>query len=184
MSAGIRKLAERVAKAAAGVALAALGFAAQAQEATYVGEAKCLSCHNTENDHFGDTQHARAFRGNPKNEREKRVCETCHGPGSKHVAKTGDPALIIKFTRDSGTPIETKNAQCLSCHGGGQRQHWPGSTHAQNLVACSDCHAPMERRSKNGLLRRPRSPRPASPATSSSAPSSSAARTCPCSRAR
>ena len=150
-----------VAKAARSAAmglLAALAFAvgtASAQQATYVGEAKCLSCHNQENAHFSDTQHARAFRGNPKNEREKQVCEACHGPGSRHVAKSGDKAAIIGFMKEWGTPIEAQNGQCLGCHGGGQRQHWASSTHDTNKVACSDCHAPMEKHSKNGLLRRP-----------------------------
>ena len=142
-----------------GAAIALLGTLAwagpaHAQDATYVGEAKCLACHNTENDHFKDTQHARAFRGNPKNAREKTVCEACHGPGSKHVAKTGDKTTIIAFTRESATPIAQQNEQCNSCHGGAQRQHWANSTHDLNKVSCSDCHAPMERHSKNGLLRK------------------------------
>ncbi|MBL0142149.1 MAG: DmsE family decaheme c-type cytochrome [Betaproteobacteria bacterium] len=151
---------KHVATWARGAAIALIGLLgwalpAKAQEATYVGEAKCLSCHDTENQHFRDTQHARAFRGNPKNQREKYVCEACHGPGSKHVSKSSDKTAIISFTKESGTPIQTMNAQCLSCHGGGQRQHWAASTHELNNIACSDCHAPMERRSVNGLLRKP-----------------------------
>ncbi|HEX4944303.1 MAG TPA: DmsE family decaheme c-type cytochrome [Usitatibacteraceae bacterium] len=131
------------------------GVVARAQEAEYVGEARCITCHEANNRHFTETPHARAFRGNPKNDLERRVCEACHGPGSKHVANAADKSAPIRFTRQSATPVETMNAQCLQCHGGGQRQHWPGSAHAQNLVACSDCHAPMERRSTDGLLRRP-----------------------------
>lgn len=157
MNIGMQRFTGALRHAAASLLAAAFGLtgaAALAQEATYVGEAKCLSCHNTENDHFRDTQHARAFRGNPKNEREKRVCEACHGPGSRHVAKSGDKTALIGFTKEWGTPIEVQNGQCLGCHGGGQRQHWPGSTHDTNKVACSDCHAPMERHSTRGLLRK------------------------------
>ena len=124
-----------------------------AQEATYVGEATCTNCHTDDNAHFSDTVHAKAFRLNPKNERQKRGCEACHGPGSKHVAKTAEKGTIIGFTRDWGTPVDVQNAQCLGCHSGGQRLHWPGSAHALNVVACSDCHAPMARFSRNGLLR-------------------------------
>ena len=157
MRIGTGGLAATACKAVAWVLFVALGLQgadAVAQDATYVGEAKCLTCHDTENQHFRDTQHARAFRTNPKNDLEKKVCEACHGPGSKHVAATGDKSTIIRFTNDGVTPIETMNAQCLNCHGGGQRQHWPGSAHEGNRVACSDCHAPMERHSKNGLLRK------------------------------
>jgi hypothetical protein len=50
-------------------------------EATYVGEKTCIKCHDVEAKHFGHTQHAKAFRQNPRNELEGRVCEACHGPG-------------------------------------------------------------------------------------------------------
>jgi DmsE family decaheme c-type cytochrome len=145
-------------KAAASVLLAFLGLSsltAQAQAATNVGEARCLTCHKAENEHFSDTYHARIFRGNPKTAQERLVCEACHGPGSKHVEKTGDKTTIIAFTRGSATPIPVQNAQCLNCHGGAQRQHWSGSAHERNNLACSDCHAPMEKRSRSGLLRKP-----------------------------
>ena len=61
--------------------VANLATPAVAQDATYVGEAKCVSCHTDDNAHFTYTLHAKTFRANPKNEREKRGCEACHGPG-------------------------------------------------------------------------------------------------------
>jgi len=153
------RIAASAARAAAALLVAFLGMAGspagRAQEATFVGEAKCLTCHKAEDEHISDTYHARVFRGNPKNAREKLVCEACHGPGSKHVEKAGDTSLIISFTRESRTPIAVQNGQCLGCHGGGQRQHWGGSAHERNNVACSDCHTPMEKRSRTGLLRKP-----------------------------
>ncbi len=135
--------------------LCAASAGAGLPEAAFVGEAKCLTCHEAKNRHFSRTAHARAFRENPRNDLERRVCEACHGPGSAHVANAADKSAPIRFTRESGSPIETMNARCQLCHGGGQRQHWPGSAHARALVACSDCHAPMERRSAAGLLSRP-----------------------------
>ena len=42
-------------------------------EATYVGEKTCIKCHDIESGHFGHTQHAKAFRQNPRNELEGRV---------------------------------------------------------------------------------------------------------------
>jgi DmsE family decaheme c-type cytochrome len=125
-------------------------------DATYVGEKVCAECHRVENNHFGHTTHAKAFRENPKNDLEKRVCEACHGPGSKHADKNNNKnrAFIVGFTREWRTPIAQQNEVCMSCHKGGQRLHWGGSVHATNDVACSDCHNPMVRLSKNGLLKK------------------------------
>lgn len=124
-----------------------------APAATYVGEAVCLRCHAVEAGHFGHTLHARAFRLNPRSERERQVCEACHGPGSRHAANAADRQGIVGFTRAWGTPVEVQNAQCLDCHQGRQRIYWPGSAHASNRVACSDCHNPMARFSATGLRR-------------------------------
>ena len=142
--------------AAVGVVLAIGGLlpgASFAEDAAYVGDGKCIACHVDDSRHYSHTRHAKIFRLNPKTERERRGCEACHGPGSKHVANALDKSAIIGFTRDWGTPIEVQNAQCLGCHEGGQRIYWAGSPHAQNRIACSDCHSPMARLSKNGLMR-------------------------------
>ena len=123
--------------------------------AGYVGEKVCASCHAAENAHFGHTTHARAFRQNPRSERERQVCEACHGPGSRHVANATDRSALIGFTREWGTPVDKQNAQCLICHRGQQRIYWPGSAHASNQVACSDCHNTMAQFSASGLLKKP-----------------------------
>ncbi len=119
-----------------------------------VGEQRCVECHDTEKALFGHTQHAKAFRENPRNDTEKAVCEACHGPGSLHVLDTANKSKIIGFTKEWGTAIEKQNAQCLNCHQGGQRLHWPGSIHATNKLGCSDCHNPMARFSANGLMKK------------------------------
>jgi DmsE family decaheme c-type cytochrome len=126
-------------------------------EATYVGEKVCIKCHDVEDKHFGHTLHAKVFRLNPKNAVEARVCEACHGPGSLHVPRDDhkNRNYLIGFTREWGTPVKEQNAVCLSCHTGGQRLHWPGSTHDTNQIACSDCHNTMARFSAQGLLRSP-----------------------------
>jgi DmsE family decaheme c-type cytochrome len=124
---------------------------ATAEEATYIGEKACISCHGQENRHFSETLHAKVFRLNPRNDQERRVCEACHGPGSLHAKNTKDKTLLVGFTKNWGTPVEKINAQCLACHQGGNRLHWPGSIHAGNQVACSDCHNPMEKVSPNSL---------------------------------
>jgi len=138
--------------AAATALVAALATPALAQQATYIGEKACLECHGQENRHFTDTLHAKTFRLNPKNDRERQVCESCHGPGSLHAKTTKDKSLIIGFTKGWGTPVQTQNATCLNCHQGGNRLHWPGSTHAGNQLGCADCHNTMEKVSATGLL--------------------------------
>ena len=139
--------------------LALLAFPHRAQaippEATYAGEKTCIKCHDIEARHFSHTRHAKAFRQNPRNELEGRVCEACHGPGSLH-AKRGNEKIrdyLVGFTRDWGTPLEEQNAACMSCHKGGERLHWAGSAHDSAKVACSDCHNAMGRFSATGLLR-------------------------------
>ena len=126
--------------------------------AIYVGEAVCIACHAPQNAQFTHTQHANAFRLNPKNEREKLSCEACHGPGSNHLKDPASPAnhaSLVGFTREWGTPVAQQNAMCLTCHQGGQHMFWPGSTHATNDLSCSDCHNPMAKVTATGLLRKP-----------------------------
>jgi DmsE family decaheme c-type cytochrome len=122
--------------------------------AKYTGEKGCIECHGQESAHFKETLHSKVFHLNPKNERERQVCEACHGPGSLHAKDTKNKSLIIGFTKAWNTPIETQNGQCLNCHQGGNRLHWPGSTHATNKLGCADCHNPMEKISANSLLAR------------------------------
>jgi DmsE family decaheme c-type cytochrome len=145
-----------VAPAAASAVEAAVPVAAPQASATakYVGEKVCINCHDVENKNFTHTLHAKVFRENPRTEMEKQVCEACHGPGSLHAKKTKDHSLLIGFTREWGTAIETQTAQCLTCHKGGNRLNWSGSTHASNKISCSDCHNPMAKFSANSALRK------------------------------
>jgi DmsE family decaheme c-type cytochrome len=122
-------------------------------DAVYVGEKVCLECHEHADTHYSHTLHAKVFRNNPRSPQEAEVCEACHGPGSRHAQETWDKRLIIGFTRNWETPVAVQNAQCLSCHQGGQRLHWVGSTHDTNKVACSDCHNPMVKGSLTGALK-------------------------------
>jgi len=145
---------------AMGLALALLGAGlarAAPPEARYVGEKTCLKCHDIEDRHFGHTRHAKVFRQNPRNERERQVCEACHGPGSLHAERGNhkNRDYLTGFTRNWGTPVEKQNAACLSCHQGGERLHWSGSAHDTQKLACSDCHNTMGRFSARGLLKKP-----------------------------
>lgn len=102
--------------------------------ARYVGEKRCGECHDTERELFGHTQHAKAFRSNPRDDVERALCEACHGPGSLHVANSNDKSRIIGFSKDWGTPVSVQNAKCLGCHSG-------GPTRGEALFEpCIGCH--------------------------------------------
>jgi len=139
--------------AAALLTLLPLWSAVAAEPADYVGEAVCVTCHTAEGEHFSWTLHARSLRANPRTALEARGCEACHGPGSRHLNDVTDRSALIGFTRGWGTPVGQQNGQCLACHSGGRRLHWPGSAHALNQVGCADCHNPMARFSGAALLR-------------------------------
>lgn len=119
----------------------------------YVGQSICRSCHAYESDHWSGTIHARLSR-HPRNALQARACESCHGPGSRHVRDPTDGDAIVGFTRGSKSTVSEMNAMCLECHDGGGRIFWPESVHERQRLACSDCHNPMARQSPRGLLAR------------------------------
>lgn len=123
--------------------------------AEYVGEAVCIACHTPQNNQFSHTQHAIAFRRNPRDELQAKSCEACHGPGSNHIKDPTNRTALVGFTREWGTPVEQQTSMCLTCHDGGPAMFWAGSTHANQKLSCSDCHNPMAKISATGLLKKP-----------------------------
>jgi len=123
-------------------------------ERTYVGQKTCEGCHHQEASNWAHTIHAAVFTLNPRDATEAHGCEACHGPGSAHIKNPSDLSTIISFSHKSVTPVARQNAQCLSCHQGGQRIFWHGSIHENNNLACSDCHNPMSNFSAHGLTAR------------------------------
>jgi DmsE family decaheme c-type cytochrome len=118
-------------------------------DATYVGSDVCMGCHADQFEKFEKTMMGRIFLKNPRNSLEKLGCEGCHGPGSEHVAAGGGRGVggIVGYSKDSTYPVAQRNAVCLTCHQGGMRMHWTGSNHESRGLACTDCHAVMERTS-------------------------------------
>src|SRR3954468_4670074 len=62
--------------------------AAPAPPATYVGADTCLACHDDTIHGFNDTLHGKA--SDPRTPAAAQGCETCHGPGSRHVDDPSD----------------------------------------------------------------------------------------------
>lgn len=105
-------------------------------EAKYVGRQVCAACHVEVSESFGRTLHSQV-RG--WGEREVMDCETCHGPGSRHVNAGGRGGVHIVNPRDLA-PGEAA-AICARCHEGKPGQvDWQFSPHAGAEVSCIDCH--------------------------------------------
>ena len=112
--------------------------------AQYVGSDTCLGCHEeVYKNQFERTPHFQTVKNG-------HGCESCHGPGSEHVAGGGDKSKIISFAKLSRAE---SNNQCLECHGNSKAQHFSkSSAHATNQVGCIDCHSPHHAVEEQHLL--------------------------------
>ncbi|MGH7816685.1 MAG: hypothetical protein ACREOR_04800, partial [Candidatus Binatia bacterium] len=79
--------------------------------ATYIGNEVCKACHAPQFEKFSGTVMGKIFLFNPRNEAEKRACESCHGPGSNHVAAGGGKGVggLLTFRKDSGESAKVQN---------------------------------------------------------------------------
>jgi DmsE family decaheme c-type cytochrome len=105
------------------------------EPAQYVGSEVCKTCHeDLYKNNFERTPH---FKTTLK---DGHGCESCHGPGSEHVASGGEVSKIISFKALSKPEA---SARCLTCHAESHQQRDIGSSsHASNNVGCLDCHSP------------------------------------------
>jgi DmsE family decaheme c-type cytochrome len=121
----------------------------------YVGAETCKGCHEEAYQRFSHTKMGRLFLKQPRNSSEKLACETCHGPGKAHMdggGGKGREAKLITFAKNDPTPVETRNAVCLTCHTKGARLFWKGSPHEGRDVACTNCHTVMQDHSPKAQL--------------------------------
>jgi len=114
--------------------------------ATYIGSAKCITCHAAEETEFKTTPH---FANNVG-------CENCHGPGSVHAASPGTQAIQqAPATANILTwPNENSPVVCAQCHGPIYND-WNNSIHAQTVTdpvstgsnpgRCIGCHSSLVR---------------------------------------
>jgi predicted CXXCH cytochrome family protein len=104
--------------------------------ATYVGNKVCADCHTNIARWFPGSPHARFYKDDPK-WYGMTGCESCHGPGSKHVAAGGGRKLIVNPGKDP--------ASCFQCHldvhaAFNLPQHHPVTEGKMNCVQCHDPH--------------------------------------------
>lgn len=107
-------------------------------------DAKCTRCHD-------ETETAPVLsiyqtRHGVKADARTPTCQSCHGESAKHLG--GDPNQKgrarpdIVYKKKAYSPNENRQLAetCLGCHDSGNRQHWSGSAHEREDLACTNCH--------------------------------------------
>ena len=114
--------------------------------AGYMGAEVCKACHAEAFQKFEGTKMGRLFLKHPRNMNEQLACESCHGPGQKHVEAGGGKGVggMITFAKNDPTPVARRNETCTTCHNRGPHLFWKGSAHEVRDVACTNCHKLME----------------------------------------
>lgn len=116
--------------------------------ATYVGSRACADCHAQYVRRFPASPHARAHFADAPGGRVS-GCESCHGPGSLHVAAGGGRGkFIINPGRDPSA--------CFACHLETRGEfslahHHPVASGQMNCVQCHDPHGMDIFKSSGGL---------------------------------
>jgi predicted CXXCH cytochrome family protein len=100
--------------------------------ATFVGTKECATCHEKLVRDFRTADHAK-LQAKGKNSIDM-GCESCHGPGSKHVAAGGGSSNIVNPKKSPDT--------CYQCHLDKRAEFSLPYTHPVNSgkMTCSDCH--------------------------------------------
>ena len=116
--------------------------------ATEAGDEACSQCHQNESRQYTESAHGRAGRGGG----EGPHCESCHGPGSLHVAAAGDTTDAgFKTIRNPAKMTYANSSEiCLGCHKGGEQFYWQHSNHAAAGVGCLNCHSIHHAKSEGG----------------------------------
>lgn len=110
--------------------------------AEFVGSEACDTCHSDIVRDFRTASHARL---QAKGENAKNMgCESCHGPGSLHVAGGGDKSKIINPHKSPET--------CFQCHATLRAQFQLPHHHPvlEGKMSCSDCHNPHKGKAIKG----------------------------------
>jgi DmsE family decaheme c-type cytochrome len=78
-------------------------------------------------------------------------CESCHGPGEKHIEAGGEKEFIFSFKEQRA---KDSSDNCLKCH---QAQkdffQFQRSAHKTGAVGCSDCHGMHKTPLEENLLK-------------------------------
>jgi DmsE family decaheme c-type cytochrome len=118
--------------------------AAEAVEYSKKGADTCFSCHDDEKmTAIFHTAHGQPTDARSPFGKGQLQCEACHGPGGNHtkrVKKGEKRPPVIRFSRDSETPVAAQNGMCLACHEKSLAADWHSGPHDANNVSCAACH--------------------------------------------
>ena len=139
----------------------------QIEGAHYVGNKTCADCHTNIARHFPGSPHARFQKNDDPKWAGMAGCESCHGPGSKHVAAGGgrgqfivnpgkDPAscfqchleIHAQFNLPQHHPVLEKKMNCVQCHDPHGREIMKpsgGLAMARLNQQCAQCHRAQSR---------------------------------------
>ncbi len=111
----------------------------------FVGAETCKECHEKQYASYAKSLHSKKSVKSPG---AQDACETCHGPGAKHVEKGGGRGVdIFAFNKD--VDPQQRSAKCLTCHDETrQLTNWNLSKHKSEDIACNDCHSPHDQTEK------------------------------------
>ena len=146
-AAGTRPAADQSSGQPAAAATPATAPTAQAQG--FVGDETCTTCHEPEGKGLQSTLHGKAQNGRTPAARAGQACETCHGPGQKHV-DSGKKEDIRRF---DVMKVRDANETCLSCHNRGSHANFQGSMHDARNVSCATCHSVHSPKSEKAQLK-------------------------------
>jgi len=133
---------------AAGDTIAPTPAPQAAPAAEYVGSDTCLGCHEDAAKTLGGTVHWKA--AHPRSPAAAQGCESCHGPGSRHV---DDPSIETSIRRFDKVESREANATCLSCHTKSSHALWDGSAHDARNLSCVTCHSVHAPKSEHAQLK-------------------------------
>jgi DmsE family decaheme c-type cytochrome len=119
------------------------------QSSGLVGDETCATCHETEAKSLHASLHGKSQNTRTPAARAGQSCETCHGPGQKHV-ESGKKEDIGRF---NAMRARDANATCLSCHTKGSHANWQGGMHDARNVSCATCHSVHNPKSEKAQLK-------------------------------
>ena len=121
-----------------------------AQASGFVGDETCATCHESEGKGLPQTLHGKAQNVRTPAAKNGQTCETCHGPGQKHV-DSGNKEDIKRFSALSARDV---NATCLTCHEkNSAHTQWQGSMHDARNLSCATCHSVHSPKSEKAQLK-------------------------------